>query len=190
MRAAAGAGQKAAPCMCLSLCEEGSGLTEGFAAVQNAGSRRPYEALLLLRPRGCPAAAAGARGSTAGSPSWAGCCSPCCRTARHAWRCAWNHFLATYLLVNLRERRMQAAASSTHCMWWPECWRCALPGAVHQAMKHDGGACIDRARTLAPAALQMFARELAAGWTSWGNEVLRYQTLDNFVKQDGCCVRH
>jgi N6-adenosine-specific RNA methylase IME4 len=30
---------------------------------------------------------------------------------------------------------------------------------------------------------QMFARELAAGWTSWGNEVLRFQTSDCF---DAC----
>ena len=29
--------------------------------------------------------------------------------------------------------------------------------------------------------LQMFARELAADWTSWGNEALRFQTLDHFI---------
>ncbi len=28
---------------------------------------------------------------------------------------------------------------------------------------------------------QLFARNLTAGWTSWGNEVLRFQTLDRFV---------
>lgn len=33
---------------------------------------------------------------------------------------------------------------------------------------------------LVTALMQMFARELAADWTSWGNEVLRFQTLDNF----------
>ena len=28
--------------------------------------------------------------------------------------------------------------------------------------------------------LQMFARELTAGWTSWGNEVLRFQQMKHF----------
>ncbi len=32
--------------------------------------------------------------------------------------------------------------------------------------------------------LQMFARELAAGWTSWGNEALRFQTMDCFMKPE------
>jgi hypothetical protein len=36
---------------------------------------------------------------------------------------------------------------------------------------------------------QMFARELAADWTSWGNEVLRFQTLDRWewVGPDHAC---
>ena len=29
--------------------------------------------------------------------------------------------------------------------------------------------------------MQLFARNLTAGWTSWGNEALRFQTLDHFV---------
>ena len=37
------------------------------------------------------------------------------------------------------------------------------------------------------ALMQMFARELAADWTSWGNEVLRFQTLDRFdLKMENC----
>ena len=33
--------------------------------------------------------------------------------------------------------------------------------------------------------LQMFAREMAAGWTSWGNEVLKFQSADRFVDKGG-----
>ena len=29
--------------------------------------------------------------------------------------------------------------------------------------------------------VQLFARELRPGWTSWGNDCLRFQTLDRFT---------
>ena len=29
--------------------------------------------------------------------------------------------------------------------------------------------------------LQMFARELHSGWTSWGNEALKFQSTHNFL---------
>lgn len=33
---------------------------------------------------------------------------------------------------------------------------------------------------------QMFAREMAADWTSWGNEVLKFQLTDRFRAGRGC----
>jgi hypothetical protein len=36
------------------------------------------------------------------------------------------------------------------------------------------------AQQLPPRNLELFARELGAGWMSWGNEVLHFQSLSNF----------
>jgi N6-adenosine-specific RNA methylase IME4 len=33
----------------------------------------------------------------------------------------------------------------------------------------------------APRCLELFARELEAGWTSWGNEVLKFQDIRLFT---------
>ena len=56
---------------------------------------------------------------------------------------------------------------------------CCLVGVRSQGQ----GCCSDKAlrENVFWVVVQMFARELAAGWTSWGNEVLKFQTLDNFV---------
>jgi len=33
--------------------------------------------------------------------------------------------------------------------------------------------------------IELFARELTAGWTSWGNEPLRFQHLPYFTRKTG-----
>lgn len=35
--------------------------------------------------------------------------------------------------------------------------------------------------------LELFARELTDGWTSWGNEPLRFQHLKYFLKKEEPC---
>ncbi|CAL8472253.1 g11795 [Coccomyxa elongata] len=56
----------------------------------------------------------------------------------------------------------------------------AMPG--QHSRKPHLGRLLKRHLPPQPACLEMFARELAAGWTSWGNEALRFQTTDCFMK--------
>lgn len=63
----------------------------------------------------------------------------------------------------------------------------AVPGA-HSRKPHLG----PLLEAYAPAGckrLELFARELHAGWSSWGNEVLRFQEADLFCRRQDACAQ-
>ena len=71
----------------------------------------------------------------------------------------------------------------TLCSRAPTCSRFRASGLAHTvATEH---VCDERLCD----AVQMFARELAEGWTSWGNEVLKFQQLGTYltpVRHENC----
>ncbi|XP_042196874.1 N(6)-adenine-specific methyltransferase METTL4, partial [Callorhinchus milii] len=67
----------------------------------------------------------------------------------------------------------------------------SVPCSLH-SHKPPLGPVLELAGLVAPGApkLELFARSLQPGWTSWGNEVLKFQHLDYFLKAgtgQGCC---
>ncbi|KAK9865639.1 hypothetical protein WJX84_007556 [Apatococcus fuscideae] len=74
------------------------------------------------------------------------------------------------------------------CSQWPE--MAGLPRhlvlaaePVQHSRKPHLGPVLQLCLPPAPSCLEMFARELIPGWTSWGNDVLHFQSLERFTVQ-------
>ena len=156
--------------------------------MQDSGLRRPYEPLLLARPMGSSAHAAAAHGAEHSRaqqevPNLAIFAVP----GQHSRKPHLGRLLAPHLphspsLLEVRPRRCSfkntaGPVSTQPCHW------CCMQVEVFRAWGR-GAAMIRVILRGVDVWLQMFARELAKGWTSWGNEVLKFQTLDNFVARE------
>jgi hypothetical protein len=142
--------------------------------VQDAGSRRPYEALLLLRPKSSQAAAAAGDGDAQQQPQQPRDKAIFAVPGQHSRKPHLGRLLQPLLPSNA------ACLEVRNCA----CVLSALDSLRRMRRSHRNLLHTSAGVNRPPCMLQMFARELAAGWTSWGNEVLRFQTLDNFVEAD------
>ncbi|KAK9905667.1 hypothetical protein WJX75_004219 [Coccomyxa subellipsoidea] len=85
------------------------------------------------------------------------------------------------VLLLARPRSSNASGGAVcqeQCRAVPDMVFFAVPG--DHSRKPHLGRLLRRHLPAHPACLEMFARELGADWTSWGNETLHFQTLDRF----------
>lgn len=146
--------------------------------------RRPYESLLLCWPAPAEPPPAGGEAPPCPGPPPVGFQPPpeqlvvAAVPAQHSRKPQLGLLLAPYLPTSPRrlEVRQVAHASARHLGWVLLVCVCVLP--------HDAGSWIVIGACAKLAVLQMFARELVAGQTSWGNEVLRFQSEQMFCAAD------
>lgn len=84
----------------------------------------------------------------------------------------------------------QAAAGAQQLAQPPDGYVVAsVPARHHSRKPHLGRLLAPYVECAVPRRLELFARELFAGWTSWGNEVLLFQQAALFAEQPAAARR-